>query len=202
MSDFDRNTTPTSQFTDAEIEAVIAHYDDPSHPDALSVDRAREYLAEIQTAIETGWESRMEALRGGRLGVAADLEDIVVLYDPERRAWEELLDALEQYDSVVRTVLRIVHHQAATRLTDRSFDGADPIVARKPDSAAAGQLLVESTVAALIDRGATAREAWAYYGIEIAGTDPETWIDYGGYDSRIELADTVERARDKLETEG
>jgi len=144
----------------------------------------------------------MESVRKGRLGVAADLGDTVVLYDPERRAWEELLDALELYDSVARTVLRIVHHQAATRLTDRSFDGTDPIVARKPDSAAAGQLFVESVVAALLDRGATAREAWAYYGIEITRTDPERWIDYGGCDSRVELADTVERAREKFEFDG
>lgn len=198
MSDSDPEANLTSQFTDVEIEAVIDHYDDPSHPDSLAVGEVRQHLADLQTAIETRWDDRMKAVREGRLGVAADLDGIVVLYDPERRAWEGILDDLGLYDGVARTVLRIVHHQAATRLTDRSFDGTDPIVARKPDSAAAGRLFVESIVAALIHRGVTAREAWAYYGVEITGTDPRRWLEYGEYDGRVELADAVERAREKL----
>ncbi len=199
MNGFDPDPNPTSQFTDAEIEAVIDHYDDPSHPDSLAVGEARQHLADLQAAIETGWDDRMAAVREGRLEVAADFGAVVVLCDPERRVWERLLDDLELYDSVDRTVLRIVHHRAAKRLTDRSFEGTDPIVVRKPDSAAAGQRLVESIVAALLAQGVTVRESWAYYGIEILELDSDEWIEYSGYDSRVELADAVERARDKLE---
>lgn len=190
--------TPVSHFETAEIEAVIDHYDDPSHPDALDVETARAHLLDVQRAFDRGWDDRMEAVRSGSLPVAADLGEVVVLHDPDRRVWDGLLDELQVYDGVARTVLRVVHHQAGTRLLDRSFDGTDPVVVEKPDRAAAGQLFVESVLAALTDRGLSAAEAWAYYGIEIKRRSPEAWLAYAPAEDRIELADAVERARDKL----
>lgn len=190
--------TPVPHFETAEIEAVIDHYDDPSHPDALDVETARAHLLDVQQAFDRSWDDRMEAVRSGSLPVAADLGDVVVLHDPDRRVWDELLDERTLYDSVARTVLRVVHHQAGTRLLDRSFDGTDPIVVVKPDRAAAGQLFVESLLAALVDRGLTAAEAWAYYGIDIRRRSPEEWLAYTPAENRIELADAVERARDKF----
>ncbi len=192
--------TPVSHFEDSEIEAVIEHYDDPSHPDALDVETTRKHLGKIQRTLAESWADRMDAVRSGALTVAADLDALLVLRDPERRAWDRLLDGMELYDSVARTVLRVVHHQAATRLSERSFDGSDPIVVKKPDRAVAGQLLVESVLARLTNRGLTATEAWAYYGIELTGTAPDRWVEYGPFEDRIALADAVERARDKLES--
>ena len=188
----------TAQFNDDEIEAVINHYDDPSHPDAVTVAGARAQLSEIQTTIERRWDEWLESIREGEITVTAETGDLFVFHDSERQVWNRLLDGIEQYDGVARTILRIVHHQAGTRLLDRSFEGSDAIVVRKPQDASAGQRFVESVIASLTARGLTAGEAWSYYGIEIRGLTADEWLEYGPYDGKIELSDTVERARDKL----
>lgn len=188
----------TAHFTDAEIRAVVDHYDDSDHPDALGVQAARALLSDLQAAITESWPAYTDAIRGGDLGAVADTGETFVLEDPERRRWKRLLDGIDCFDSVDRTVARVTHHQAAKRLTDRSFDGTDPVVVGKPPDPEAGQLFVEAVVDAMLRAGLDARAAWAYYGVEIRGIDGATWMDRAGYEDRISVADDVERARDRL----
>lgn len=195
MSDADGST---DHFTDEEIAAVIDHYDDPDHPDALSVSAVRARLGTLQTHLEADWEAHLDAVRSGTLDVARDTGDVVVFRDDGRTAWNRLLDDRGWYDSVDRTILRVVHHQAATRLTDREFDGSDPIVAAKPAGAESGQRFVEALINRFLDAGLLPNEAWAYYGIEIRGYDGRVWADRCGYEDRIAVADAVETARAKL----
>lgn len=191
-------TTPAAHFTDEEIQAVIDHYDDPEHPDALTISDARELLATLQETLEDEWDEYTTAIREDTLSVARDTGSLVVFEDPERTRWTQLLDAVQLYNQVERTILRVIHHQAAKRLTERDFDGTDPLVVRKPQSALAGQRLVEAVVNALRADGLTADEAWTYYAIDLRGYDADEWLERGGYEDRITVADTVERARDKL----
>ncbi len=189
----------SEHITDGEIEAVIDHYDDPSHPDALTVEAAREHLGAIQRWFLAEWEDHLADVRNRTLKIAADTGDSIVLHDPERRFWDRLLDEMELYDSVGRTILRVIHHQAGERIAGRSFDGTDPVVVAKPERADAGQRFLEAAIAALVGAGLSHAEAWAYYGIEIRGYGTDGWTESGFGDDRIGLADAVERAREKLD---
>ena len=188
----------TRHVADEELRAVIEHYDDPDHPDALTVREARDLLADVQRAVEDRWAEYLERVRTGDLAVVRDTGSVVVFRDPTRRAWDELLDAVDCYDQVDRTVARVSHHQAATRLLDREFEGADPLLVRKPEDADAGQRFVEAVVTRLLRAGVPPEEAWAYYGLEVRGYDLQEWTDRCGYDDRVTVADAAETARDRL----
>lgn len=189
----------TRHIEDDEIAAVVRHYDDPDHPDALSVREARELLAAVQRAIESRWDEYLSAVRRGELAVVRDTGGVVVLQDPSRSDWHRLLDAIDRYDQVDRTILRVIHHQAAERLLDREFDGVDPVVARKPADPESGQRLTEAVLQHLVRRGVPADEAWAYYGVEIRGRPVREWADRCGIEERVTVADAVETARDRLD---
>lgn len=189
---------PTRHLTDEEIRAVIDHYDDPEHPDALDVDDARDGLAAVQATLASAWDDHLSAVRRGDLEVAADEGAVVVLQDPDRTAWDRLLDAIDCHDGVERTILRVVHHQAATRLLDRSLEGVDPIVVRKPADADAGQRYLEAVQDHLLRRGLSAGEAWAYYGVELRGYSTREWARRSGRDDHVAVGDAVETARDRL----
>lgn len=188
----------TRHIEDEEIEAVVDHYDDPDHPDALSVPEARDLLAAVQRAIESRWDDYLTAVRRGDLDVVRDTGGVVVLQDPSRSEWDRLLDAIDRYDQVDRTILRVVHHQAAKRLLDREFDGVDPVVARKPSDAEAGQRFGDAIMLHLLREGVPADEAWAYYGVEIRGRPVREWADRCGIEDRVTVADGVDTARDRL----
>lgn len=192
----------SEHITDEEIEAVIDHYDDPSHPDAMTVETAREHLGTVQRWFLTEWDDRLADVRDRRLKIAADTGDSIVFHDPGRQFWDRLLDDLKLYDSVDRTILRVVHHQVGERIVGDSFDGTDPVVLAKPERADVGQRFLESVIAALVGEGLTHAEAWAYYGIEIRGYGADGWTESGFGDDRIALADAVERAREKLDIDG
>lgn len=194
------NSAPgdAAHFQDEEIRAVIDHYDDPDHPDALTVSETRELLAELQTALEAQWDDLLDAVREGDLHVVRDTGTAVVLRDTERGRWNELLDEIELFDQVDRTILRVTHHQAAKRLTDQGFDGTDPIVVRKPDSAEAGQRFVEAVIERLLREDVLPNEAWAYYGIDIRGYSGEEMAERCGIEDKLAVADAVETARDQL----
>lgn len=189
----------TRHIEDEEIEAVVRHYDDPDHPDALSLPDARDLLAAVQRAIESRWDDHLTGVRRGDLEVVRDTGGIVVLLDPSRSEWDRLLDAIDRYDQVDRTILRVVHHQATERLLDRECDGVDPVVARKPPDPEAGQRLAEAVLQHLVRRGVPVDEAWAYYGVEIRDRPVREWADRCGIEDRVTVADAVDTARDRLD---
>lgn len=188
----------TRHVTDAEIRAVVDHYDDPEHPDAMDLPGARERLAELQRALESRWDDYLTAIREGDLQVVRDLGRVVVLQDPSRREWDRLLDSIDCFDQVDRTILRVTHHQAASRLLERSVEGVDPVVARKPAEGDAGQRLAEAVVDGLLRRGLQAGEAWAYYGVELRGHSSREWAERCGREDHVAVADAVETAGDRL----
>lgn len=190
---------PTRHVTDEDLRAVIDHYDDPAHPDALDVPDARERLAAVQAEIKASWDVHLAAVRRGDLAVVADHGAVVVLADHTRSAWVRLLDAIDCHDGVERTILRVAHHQAATRLQDRSFDGADPILACKPPESEAGQRFLAAQFDHLLRSGIPAAEAWAHYGVEIRGHSTREWAVRSGRDGSAAVADAVQAARDHLD---
>lgn len=188
----------TRHLQDDEIRAVIDHYDDPEHPDALDVAEARALLADVQEAVEAEWDDLLADVREGGLEVVRDTGAVVVLQDTSRSRWDRLLDTVGRYDQVDRTIVRVVHHQATRRLLDRDVDGADPLVVRKPADGDAGQRFAEAVVNGLLREGVPADEAWAYYGVEVRGIPVREWADRCGVDDRVRVADAAETARDRL----
>jgi hypothetical protein len=188
----------TCHVQDEVIRAVVEHYDDPDHPDALDVPEVRRLLAVVQRSVEARWDDYLTAVRGDDLEVVSDDGDVVVLRDSSRREWNRLLDAADCHDQVARTVLRVSHHQAAERLLDREFGDADPLLVRKLDHPEAGQRLAEAAVNRLLRAGVPPDEAWAYYGVEIRSRPVEEWAERGGFEDRVTVADAVETARDRL----
>lgn len=193
------NDERTRHVEDEVVRAVVEHYDDPDHPDALGVDDVRELLAAVQGTVESRWADYLAAVRDGDLGVIRDTGAVVALRDPSRREWTRLLDAVDCHDQVARTVVRVSHHQAAERRLDREFDDADPILVRKPADPEAGQRLAEALVNRLLDGGVPPDEAWAYYGVAVRGYPVDEWAERGGFDDRVTVADAVETARDRLD---
>lgn len=188
----------TRHIEDEVLRAVIDHYDDPDHPDALTMPKARELLATIQRTFEDRWDEYVRRIRVGDIVVVRDEASVVVLRDESRRVWEELLDATGRYDRVDRTIARVAHHQATARRLGREIEDADPLLVRKPHAANAGQRLTEAVINRLLGVGVPAEEAWAYYGVEVRGYSPEEWVERGGYDDRMRVADAVENARAHL----
>lgn len=183
---------------DEVIAAVVDHYDDPEHPDALSVEEVRELLGDLQVAVDDDWDDVLEAVRERRVRVTVDEGDVVVFRDTERRLWNDLLDDVGVTDRVARTVLRVTHHQTADRLVDRRFEGSDPLVVRKPARAEAGQRFVEAAVESLLRQGVPPEEAWAYYCVDVRGLSGRELVERGAFEDRLSVADAVETARDRL----
>lgn len=195
----DAPTESTAAYVEDDVVAtVVEHYDDPDHPDALSAADARELLESLQELLEDRWPAYVDAIRTREVEVIRDVGPAVVLHDPDRREWNRLLDDLELSDHVDRTVVRMCHHRAARRLTDRVFEGVDPVVAGKPDDPFAGQAFVEAVVDSLLLAGVRPGDAWAYYGVDVRGYAYEEWAERAGYDGRTSVADAAETARDVL----
>lgn len=188
----------TRHVEDEVIRTVVEHYDDPDNPDALDVAGVREWLNAVQRAVESRWDDYLAAVRDGDLEVVRDTDGVIVLRDPSRREWTRLLDAVDCYGQVARTVVRVSHHRTAGRLLDGEFGDADPILVRKPTDSESGQRLAEALVNRLLDAGVPPAEAWAYYGVAVHGCAVDEWADRGGFDDRVTVADTVETARDRI----
>lgn len=201
-ADMPRGNSPddgtAAHVEDDVIGAVVDHYDDPDHPDALSVADARGLLESLQALLADRWSAYVDGVREREVEVVRDTGAAIVLQDTERREWNRLLDDLQLYDQVDRTILRMCHHQAASRIVDRGFEGVDPIVAGKPDSALAGQELVEAIVDSLLREGVRPGPAWAYYGVDVRGFTAREWMERSGFEDRLSVADAVETARDEL----
>ncbi len=196
----DDETVQTDHITDEEVRVVLAHYEDPEHPDALTEPEVRALLAEFQAHVATEWPTFTAAVADARFDVACVTDDLVVFADTSRRAWNRLLDELAVDDEVARTVLRVVHHQASRRLADREFDGADAIVVRLESAVNGGDgvRLVETLLGRLLAKGVTPGEAWAYYGVEVRGYSATEWAERSGESTPMAVADAAETARDVL----
>lgn len=76
----------THHVEDDEIRAVVEHYDDPEHPDALDVPEVRALLADVQRAVESRWEGHLQEVRRGDVEVLRDTGSVVVVQDHRRLA--------------------------------------------------------------------------------------------------------------------
>lgn len=195
----DAPTGPTAAYIEDDVVAtVVEHYDDPDHPDALSAADARDLLESLQDLLEDRWPTYVDAIRAREVEAVRDVGPAVVLHDPDRREWNRLLDDLELYDHVDRTVVRMCHHRSAGRLADRAFESVDPVVVGKPDDPLAGRAFVEAVFDSLLRAGVRPGDAWAYYGVDVRGYGYEEWAERAGYDGRMSVADAAETARDVL----
>ena len=198
MCETDDETDTSRHITDEEIRVVLDHYEDPAHPDALTLTGVRSLLGELQRLLIDRWAVHMTAVENRRFHAVRYADGVVVLADGERRAWNRLLDRLDVDDQVARTVLRVTHHQAGDRLTDHEFDGEDAIVVDLSDHGDAGVRFVEATINSLLVAGLASSEAWAYYGTEIRGDIPSEWADRCGLSNSMAVVDAAEAARDVL----
>lgn len=185
----------TSHIDDAEIEDAIERHDDPDHPDALTVEEVRDLLADIQLSFVEYWDEHMDVLEDGGLEVVEDAGDVVVLADHTGHGWSEELKEFD-VDDVGRSVIMSVHHAAAKRLTDYSWSTSDPFVIRKPGGDG-GQRYVEAVVNGLINQGLSPGQAWAVYGVHVAGHSRNAWASMCGYSDHSAVSEPLRKVNEK-----
>jgi hypothetical protein len=193
--------TDTSHITDADIEQAIEQHDDPDHEDANTVDDIRTLLAIIQRGVEESWMGRMRELETGNAELIADHDDVVVIATGEI---DTALEELEHHpdvdiDQITRDVVSATMHNAARRLSDYDWSHVYPLVARKPESRAAGEVYVEGVVNGLqATYDLSPGQAWAYYGVAIKGNSQSSWgRRKGDYDNK-NVSDALAKARAKI----
>lgn len=192
-----------SPITDADIEAAIQSHDDPDHPEALSVADIRGLLAQIQQQTERIWGRWMDAIERNDVQVAADTGGALVLAvrdAPYGELLEESADPLSvAYDEIARDVVSATVHNAAERLTDRSWAHDYALVVAKPKIADAGETYVTALINGLLRRGLSPGQAWAYYGVEIRGHSRNAWASRCGYSDHSAVSEPLRKAERKLD---
>ncbi|MES3518502.1 MAG: hypothetical protein PPP58_12655 [Natronomonas sp.] len=177
-----------------DLRTIVEHYDDPDHPEALSVSEVFDRLAAVQTTIDGDWSAWLDLIEDRQLVVVSH-DSLVVLTDRSRRRWPDLLEEVGIEDEVARTIVRVAHHYAGRRQTDREFDDEDAIVFKLPEDQT--RHFADAVVESLISEGLTTEEAEVHYGLDIRGRDRDRIRQRHGYDDPMELVDVAQRAREK-----
>jgi hypothetical protein len=188
-------TAPT-EATDTQLETAI---EDNAADQTL--DDVRHALQMHQTSFEEVWNTHMDAVEDNALELVAIDNDVLVFADHTGHHWNAEFDngplSQRHGDDRMQNVLKQLHHDLAADHTDYSWSVDDPIVVAKPDSADAGQRLVEAVMLNLTSRGLTPREAWSVWGV-LAGNSRNNWAARMGYDSHSGVSNAVRDARDKI----
>lgn len=182
-------------FSDAEVQACIEKHDDPDHPDSLDVAEARTYLAEMQRDAEEHWHTYLDAIEDEFMEVVADEGEIVVLADHGGGEIKELQNAIGVPEDDTRVVLSAIHHETASRYTDYDWGTSDPLVIRKPDGDG-GQRYVEAVVNHLMRSGLSPGQAWAVYGVHVAGHSRNQWAKRCGYSDHSAVSEPLRKAKE------
>ena len=191
----------TSHVDDATIEDAIESNDDPDHPDALTVEEVRDLLACIQRGAEIGWSEWMDNVEDGQSEVVADTGDYIVLSTGEHNAVSEELElAYEgdvEIDSIAKSVVTQIHHELARERCDYDWSVTYPYVIRKAEGTRDGQRYVEAVVNSLMSGGLSPGQAWAVYGVHVAGHSRNMWASMCGYSDHSAISEPLRKAEKK-----
>jgi hypothetical protein len=186
----------STPFTYEDIEPALREYENRTYPDRLMVDDVEALLTVVQYGAERSWDAWMDRVEAGDWLVVAEADDAVVFDADEYTAVgliegvvDELLDV--QYDDVAATVVEAVLQNAAERYGDGQTEVSNPVVAGKPPSFDAGQRFVEAVVNGYVARGCPPEQAWAIYGVHVAGTTENEWRRRGEFNSRDGIWDLL-----------
>ena len=173
----------TAHITDDAIEAAIEQHDDPEHEDALTVDAARAILGDIQQSIKDYYSEWLDMVDDETVEIVHEDTEVIVFADHSGHGWREELNTAGVEDDVHRTVIKSVHHKAASELTEHSWSASDPFVFGKSSDWQRAEQHVRRTIATLaresgsvargVDRWATERQDMTLkeWGDEKTGTD-------------------------------
>jgi|GEM_PF-5079357 len=188
----------TAHVDDETIEDAIERHDDLDHPDALTIDEVRDLLADVQQSVEGYWPEHMDAIEDGALELVEDTGDVIVLADHTGHFWSEEVNALDVDDEhgIVYSTLVSVQHAIAADLTDHSWAASTPVVVRKPDGDG-GQRYVEAVVNSLINEGLSPGQAWAVYGVHVAGHSRNAWSSMCGYSDHSAVSEPLRKVNEK-----
>ncbi|MDL0133541.1 hypothetical protein [Halobacterium salinarum] len=191
----------TEHIPDDVIQSAIEQHDDPSHPDAVTVDEARKILGAIQRSYEAVWSEHMDSVEEGVETVITVDDDVIVFADHSGLGWHEEFRGVEladvDLDQQTKSVIKQVHHTLATERIDYSWEVSDPFVVASPEGFGAGQETVESVMAWLRSEGCSPGQAWHYYGVEICGHSQSEWARRGHGD-RSAISKAISNAEAKI----
>jgi len=190
----------TDHVDDETIEGTIAQHDDPDHPEATTVEEARDALAWLQMSIEEHWRDWLSNVENNESTVVYEDREVIVFATGEQNIPRR--DLRQHYDGGlserVPDVVSAIHHEMARERCDYDWGYEYPLVVRKPAGLEDGQQYVESIINGLQSRGLSPGQAWAYYGVEIRGNSRNSWgIRKGDHDHK-NVSDALEKARRKL----
>lgn len=185
----------TSHIRDSEIEDARQRLGDPDHPDELSTSEYRTLLATLQQNLVAGWSEYLDAVYDGRASIVYEDRNVVVLADHTNADWNYELGELDYETDVTAEVLKGIHHVAAGRLCNYSWESSDPLVVAKPDDWQLGETHVEHRVAQIAtEADVSEARAMDYYQVEIRGWSQSAWARFVGKDQS-----TVSQAIDEVE---
>jgi len=118
--------------TDDDINAAIDRHADPEHPDALTVEGARDMLDRIQQSIENHRDLWQEMVEEETVEVVYENSQVTVFADHSEHVWGEELDAADVEGWTDRRIIKSLHYTAARKYTDYSWSVSSPFVYAKP----------------------------------------------------------------------
>lgn len=191
----------TEHFSDDEIVAAIEQHDDRDHPEATTVDEVRTSLAEIQRSFEHFWSEHLDSIDEAAESIVYEDDEVLVLADHTGHGWNEEKEAAKLSNPVLGDILKSVHHKAAERRCDYSWQASDPFVISKRANWQLGELHVERRVAQLAT-AADASEAAAmdYWSVEIKGRSQSQWARMVGK-SQQTVSENIRKVKDGLGAE-
>jgi len=190
----------TDHVEDETIEDAIDHHDDPDHPDATTVEEARDALAWVQRSLEEHWSDWLTSVENNESTVVYEDREVIVFATGQDNVPRR--DLREHYDGDLseRTpdVVSAIHHELARERCDYDWGYEYPLVVRKTDGIEDGQQYVESIVNSLMRRDLSPGQAWAYYGVEIRGHSRNQWAARCGYSDHSAVSEPLRKAHEKL----
>ena len=193
----------TSHIDDETIEDAIEQHDDPSHPDAATVEEVRKLLVWLQQDAEDWWSEMMDNIERGGSDIITETDNVLVISTGKHDAVRERLADYEvvtdtDLDGTTVDVVSGVIHDVARQLTDYDWGVAYPFVVQKSSGVEDGQQFVEAIINSLLRRGLSPGQAWAYYGVKIRGHSRNQWATRCGYSDHSAVSEPLRKAEQKL----
>ncbi|MFC7188175.1 hypothetical protein [Halorubrum yunnanense] len=192
------NVTADEAFTDDEIRSAIN-----SRSCLASIAEIRDVLQTVQQRFEEFWAAHMDGVHQGTLDLVETDNSILIFADNTGQFWNEEFGhpPLADRNLSERTpkVIKRLHHTWARRHTNYGWSTVDPVVIRKPQNFKHTQMFIESVVNGLIDKGLSPGQAWAVYGVHVAGNSRNKWASKCGYADHSAVSEPLRKAENKLD---
>lgn len=187
------NVTADEAFTDDEIRSAMDYQS--CHADLTEI---RDILQTVQQNFEEFWGEHMDGVHEGTLDLVGTDDYVLIFADNTGQFWNEEFGnpplADRNLSEGTRPVVERLHRNWARRHTDYGWTTVDPVVIRKPRNFHDTQMFIHSVLNGLINKGLSPGQAWAVYGVHVAGYSRNKWASKCGYADHSAVSEPLRKA--------